>query len=70
MDVTATLQEAERIRFENGESDFFLVNMREINAANARVKNIMAEYEYMRAWADYYVATVDLEALEIPSQIY
>jgi outer membrane protein TolC len=59
------LEEAERVRFDEGASDFFVVNVREERTADARVRAVDARQEYFKAVADYYAATVDLEALLI-----
>lgn len=41
------MQEAERIRFKNGGSDFFLVNIREQNYAKAQIGLLKAKYQYI-----------------------
>jgi outer membrane protein TolC len=66
-DVTQaeTLQVAERERFSSGASDFFLVNIREETAANARVQYYAADLERRIARANYDAATVDLSRLGI-----
>jgi len=66
-DVTQaeTLQVAERERFASGASDFFLVNIREETAANARVQYFAADLERRIARANYDAATVDLPRLGI-----
>lgn len=60
-----TLQAAELERFESGASDFFLVNVREETAANARIKLLQAQLESRIARANYDAATVDLDRLGI-----
>jgi outer membrane protein TolC len=57
------LSRAERDRFSEGASDFFLVNLREEAAANARVREIEAHLGYLGALADFYAATVQREPL-------
>lgn len=57
------LSRAERDRFAEGASDFFLVNLREEAAANARVREIEAHLRYLGALADFYAATVQREPL-------
>ncbi|MBA4284222.1 MAG: multidrug transporter [Xanthomonadaceae bacterium] len=57
------LSRAERERFAEGASDFFLVNLREEAAANARVREIEAHLRYLGALADFYAATVQREPL-------
>mgnify|MGYP006276761885 FL=1 len=59
------MRNAEVRRFESGASDFFLVNIREETAADARVRFLSAELERRIAEAEYAAATVDLEALAI-----
>jgi outer membrane protein TolC len=59
------LEQAERVRFDEGASDFFVVNVREERTADAQVRSIDARQAYFKALADYYAATVDLGALEI-----
>lgn len=61
--VTQTMERAEQERFQSGRSDFFVVNMREINTANASIKNIEARQKYLQSLADYYAATVATEPL-------
>jgi len=57
------LSRAERDRFAEGASDFFLVNLREESAANARVREIEAHLRYLGALADFYASTVQREPL-------
>lgn len=57
------LSRAERERFAEGASDFFVVNLREEAAANARVREIEAHLRYLGALADFYAATVQREPL-------
>ncbi len=60
-----TMQAAEQRRFESGASDFFLVNIREETAANARVLFHDARLEREVARANYDAATVNLPRLRI-----
>jgi len=53
------LAEAERERFELGDSTLFVVNLRELSAADARLKVITSLAEYHKAMAVYRAATVD-----------
>ena len=53
------------MRFDEGASDFFVVNVREERTADAQVRAVVARQAYFKAVADYYAATVDLEALLI-----
>mgnify|MGYP001074909285 CR=1 FL=1 len=62
------LRNAEQRRFESGASDFFLVNVREETAADARVRFYTAALETRIARANYDAATMDLERLAIPDQ--
>lgn len=62
---TAVMRDAEQRRFTSGASDFFLVNLREETAANARVQFHEARLDREIALADYYAATVDLNSLHI-----
>ena len=57
------LAQAERERFREGASDFFLVNLREEAAANAQVREIEARQRYLGALADFYAATVQRQPL-------
>lgn len=57
------LARAERDRFAEGASDFFVVNLREEAAASARVREIDAHLRYLGALADFYAATVQREPL-------
>jgi outer membrane protein TolC len=59
------MRKAERQRFEQGASDFFLVNLREEAAANARIKHFAALREARIARANFDAATVNLEHLGI-----
>ncbi|MFZ4689509.1 MAG: TolC family protein [Polymorphobacter sp.] len=59
----ATMAGAERRRFELGASDFFLVNVREEAAADARVRRLDAAFRQIVAHADLAAATADLEKL-------
>jgi outer membrane protein TolC len=53
----------ERRRFQLGASDFFLVNVREEAAADAKVRRLEAAFRQIVAHADLSAATADLEAL-------
>lgn len=63
------LEEAERIRFQEGASDFFVVNVREERTADAQVRAIDARLAYFKALADYYAATADTLSLGIDSEL-
>ncbi|MEE4209989.1 MAG: TolC family protein [Parvularcula sp.] len=62
------LRRAELRRFENGASDFFLVNLREQTAANARVRVAEAELALARAVLAYRAATFDTAGLLMDGQ--
>ncbi|HSJ79171.1 MAG TPA: TolC family protein, partial [Erythrobacter sp.] len=55
--------QAERTRFRLGAGDFFLVNVREETAANARISAIRAELSGRLAEASFNAATMNLNAL-------
>jgi outer membrane protein TolC len=55
------LAAAEAERFEQGASDFFVVNLREEAAADARLREIEAHLRYLMALADFHAATVRLD---------
>ncbi len=57
------MRAAELRRFQSGASDFFLVNVREETAADARIKLLEAELNTRLARANYDAATVDLPRL-------
>lgn len=59
------MREAEKRRFESGASDFFLVNIREETAANARITLLEAELQTRIARADYDAAVVNFTRLGI-----
>ncbi|MEM9810005.1 MAG: TolC family protein [Pseudomonadota bacterium] len=54
---------AELDRFRGGASDFFLVNLREQAAANAKVRLAQAEFAYASANVAFQAATLDTERL-------
>lgn len=57
------IMDAERERFENGASDFFLVNLREEVAANAEITMIRASAHARIARSNFDAVAVDLGAL-------
>jgi len=59
------LAAAERDKFEDGASDFFVVNLREEAAADARVRQIEARLGYLAALTDYYAATVRVDRFRL-----
>jgi outer membrane protein TolC len=65
VELSETMRRAEVRRFEQGASDFFLVNIREETAANARIGYFEALQRTRVARANYDAATVNLERLGI-----
>jgi outer membrane protein TolC len=63
------LRDSERRRFESGASDFFLLNIREETAANARINLLEAEFQARIARANYDAATVETSRLGISSEV-
>ncbi|MEM9171116.1 MAG: TolC family protein [Pseudomonadota bacterium] len=59
------LWEAEKVRFRNGASDFFLVNVRETALANARIRQIRAMLDQRLAETNFDAATMNLGALSL-----
>jgi outer membrane protein, heavy metal efflux system len=51
------LEEAERARFDLGDSTQFLVNLRELATADAQFREIKAQSDYFKAFAEYDGAT-------------
>lgn len=47
------LEKAERTKFFNGDSDFILLNLREQNTADAKLKLIETKLKYVQAYAKY-----------------
>lgn len=66
VEQAALLARAEAERFANGASDFFLVNLREEAAADARLREVDAHLRYLLALADFHAATMRLEKFLIP----
>ena len=58
-----TMQDAERERLAEGQSNFFLLNAREETTADVRIRNVRAERVYEQSLADFYAATVQWERL-------
>ena len=65
VDQAEIMRAAERKRFEEGASDFFLVNVREETEANARIRYYAAQRAAHIARANYDAATVNLDELGI-----
>jgi len=55
--VAGKMQDSEKRLFQEGASDFFILNMREEQLASARIKNITAKRDYGMALANYYATT-------------
>lgn len=62
-----TMRDAEQQRFESGASDFFLVNIREERAADARIQYVAADLERRIARINFDATTMDVERLGIDS---
>ncbi len=62
-DRALAMASAERRRFQEGASDFFVVNLREEAAADAQVRRLDANFRQIVAHADLAAATADLQAL-------
>lgn len=67
LEQSETMQEAEQERFASGASDFFLVNLREETAADARIRYYLAALQTRIAQANYDAATLNLEQLGLAS---
>lgn len=63
VELLTTLQEAEQKRIQQGDSDFFLVNVREQNVANARINALTAWLQVRLAEVRYQAVTLDFERL-------
>ena len=59
------LEGAEKIREAEGASTFFVLNLREENTADARVRKIIAQLEYFEEVTNYYAATANTDAFHI-----
>ncbi len=60
---TKAMQRAEEIRFTNGASDFFLLNLREEAAARAQIDHLVAALDFRSTLASYSAAMMDFDAL-------
>jgi len=60
------LARAEQRRFDSGASDFFLINLREETAADARISALQADLRWRLARAEYDTATMNVERLGLP----
>lgn len=68
VEQTQAMQRAERTRFENGASDFFLLNVREEAAARAQIDHLLAAFDFRAAMANYAAATMDFGALQMEEE--
>ncbi len=59
------LEQAELKRAIEGASTFFLLNVREENTANTRVRRVIATLTYFETLANYYAVTANMAALGI-----
>ncbi|MGR8947506.1 MAG: TolC family protein [Gammaproteobacteria bacterium] len=59
------LEEAERVRFAAGDSDFFLVNLREERSADARIRNLDSSLQYHLSRVDLQAISMDLASLRL-----
>ncbi len=69
VELSETMRRAEIRRFEQGASDFFLVNIREETAADARVRFYTAYQRTRVAQANFDAATVNLARLGIEDSL-
>ena len=51
--LSKILEKAEKERFQNGHSDFFLINLREQEVANAKINKLLSILRYQSIQADY-----------------
>lgn len=56
LSLAKQMEEAERTKFEHGETTQFTVNLRELQTADAAIREIVAQQEYHRSVADYSAA--------------
>lgn len=63
--LAGKMQRSENTLFSSGNSDYFLLNMREEQLASARIKNVSARLDYFRSLANAYAAEMKLEQLQI-----
>ncbi len=60
VNLAKKLEEAERNKFNHGHSDFFLVNLREQQTANSKIKKMKTLEEYQKNLADYKAAIFEM----------
>lgn len=68
IELASILEKAEKKRFRQGASDFFVINIREENTAAARIKKVDAYLKYQKAYAEYLflMLMMDLERSKNP----
>ncbi len=59
--LSQQLEKAERERFRSGNSDFFLINLREQEMASAKINKLVSFFKYQSLKADYQVAIFNNE---------
>lgn len=69
IEVTQKMEVAERSMFDNGQSDFFLVNIREVNKANAQINNIGASKYKASVYADFLAMSLNLDGLKLAQTV-
>jgi cobalt-zinc-cadmium efflux system outer membrane protein len=62
VDVNRRLEDAERAKFDLGDSSLFLVNLREQSTFDASVSEVSAVADYHRAWALYQLAIAEAQS--------
>jgi len=67
-DLAEQMAQAERRRFSLGASDFLIVNLREESAADAKIRQLDAEYRLATARGDYAAVTADRALLGLPER--
>ncbi|MEM1228935.1 MAG: TolC family protein [Pseudomonadota bacterium] len=67
LEQNRTLVRAENARMRQGASDFFLINLREVSAANAEVALLKASLRRQLARIDIDAATLNFESLGLPA---
>ena len=67
VEIADQLQQAELERFELGDGTLFVVNLRELAAASARLREVKALADYQKARAEYLAATAGFP--EVPSAV-
>jgi outer membrane protein TolC len=61
--LAVKLEDSERQKFTSGDSDYFVVNIREQNTADARVKLIESLFDFQEALAQYRAMVMDFKIL-------